>query len=162
MSRSELAQVMPWRERVPWNGTASRGQNTLRVYTILLQGKQPKQQLRQDHVATAFPAMGNLVVKYCKCCICYLFLLPFLVLCYYPNPPFFGWFFFVREETWIVARFTMEYPPRTQLRFLFFYFSVLKIGPWANPINDRLMFRLTMINVKIKSSIRVSIFDDSC
>ena len=162
MSRSELAQVMPWRERVPWNGTASRGQNTLRVYTILLQGKQPKQQLRQDHVATAFPAMGNLVVKYCKCYICYLFLLPFLVLCYYPNPPFFGWFFFVREETWIVARFTMEYPPRTQLRFLFFYFSVLKIGPWANPINDRLMFRLTMINVKIKSSIRVSIFDDSC
>ena len=162
MSRSELTQVMPWRERVPWNGTASRGQNTLRVYTILLQGKQPKQQLRQDHVATAFPAMGNLVVKYCKCCICYLFLLPFLVLCYYPNPPFFGWFFFVREETWIVARFTMEYPPRTQLRFLFFYFSVLKIGPWANPINDRLMIRLTMINVKIKSSINVSIFDDSC
>ena len=49
----------------------------------------------------------------------------------------------------------MEYPPRTQLRFLFFYFSVLKIGPWDNPINDRLMFRLTMINVKIKSSIHV-------
>ena len=24
MSRSELAQVMPWRERVPCNGTASR------------------------------------------------------------------------------------------------------------------------------------------
>ena len=44
--------------------------------------------------------------------------------------------FFVREETWIVARFTMEYPPRTQLRFLLFYFPVLKIGPWANPIND--------------------------
>ena len=61
---------------------------------------------------------------------------------------------FVREETWIVARFTMEYPPRTQLRFLFFYFSVLKIGPWANPINDRLMFRLTMIHVKNKSPIQ--------
>ena len=42
--------------------------------------------------------------------------------------------FFVREETWIVARFTMEYPPRTQLRFLLF--PILKIGPWANPIND--------------------------
>ena len=69
---------------------------------------------------------------------------------------------FVREETWIVARFTMEYPPRTQLRFLFFYFSVLKIGPWANPINDRLMFRLTMIHVKNKSPIHVSIYDDSC
>ena len=67
---------------------ASRGQNTLRVYTILLQGKQPKQQLR--HVATAFPAMGNLVVKYCIGCIYCLFLLPFLVLCYYPNPSFFG------------------------------------------------------------------------
>ena len=25
MSRTELAQVMPWRERVPCNGTASRG-----------------------------------------------------------------------------------------------------------------------------------------
>ena len=48
------------------------------------------EQLREDHVATAFPAKGNLVVKYCKCCICCLFLLPFLVLCYYPNPPFFG------------------------------------------------------------------------
>ena len=70
--------------------------------------------------------------------------------------------FFVREETWIVARFTMEYPPRTQLRFLFFYFSVLKIGPWANPINDRLMFRLTMINVKINPPIHDSIYDDSC
>ena len=70
--------------------------------------------------------------------------------------------FFVREETWIVARFTMEYPPRTQLRFLFFYFSVLKIGPWANPINDRLMFRLTMINVKINPQIHDSIYDDSC
>ena len=33
--------------------------------------------------------------------------------------------------------------------FYFFYFPVLKIGPWANPINDRLMIRLTMINVKI-------------
>ena len=69
---------------------------------------------------------------------------------------------FVREETWIVARFTMEYPPRTQLRFLFFYFSVLKIDPWANPINDRLMFRLTMINVKINPPIHDSIYDDSC
>ncbi len=67
---------------------------------------------------------------------------------------------FVREETWIVARFTMEYPPRTQLRYLPIF--VYKIGPWANPINDRLMIRLTMINVKIKSSINVSIFDDSC
>ena len=51
----------------------------------------------------------------------------------------------------------------------FFYFPVLKIGPWANPINDRLMFRLTMINVPIdddsclnKSPIHVSIYDDSC
>ena len=70
---------------------------------------------------------------------------------------------FVREETWIVARFTMEYPPRTQLRFLLFLlFPILEIGPWANPINDRLMIRLMMINVKIKSSIHVSIFDDSC
>ena len=112
-----------------------------------------KQQLRQDNITTAFPAKGNLVVKYCKCCICCLFLLSFLVLCYYPNPPFSDDSFFVREETWIVARFTMEYPPRTQLRFLFFYFSVLKIGPWANPINDRLMFRLTMINVKINPPI---------
>ena len=68
----------------------------------------------------------------------------------------------MREETWIVVRFTMEYPPRTQLRFLFFYFSVLKIGPWANPINDRLMFRLTMINVKINPPIHDSIYDDSC
>ena len=70
--------------------------------------------------------------------------------------------FFVREETWIVARFTMEYPPRTQLRFLFFFllFPVLEIGPWANPINDRLMFRLTMIHVKNKSPIHVSINDD--
>ena len=25
MRRTELAQVMLWRERVPWNGTASRG-----------------------------------------------------------------------------------------------------------------------------------------
>ena len=49
MSRTELAQVMPWRERVPWNGTASRGQNTLRVYTILLQGKQPKTTLSISH-----------------------------------------------------------------------------------------------------------------
>ena len=41
--------------------------------------------------------------------------------------------FFVREETWIVARFTMEYPPRTQLRFLFFLlflFSKLVLGPY--------------------------------
>ena len=38
--------------------------------------------------------------------------------------------FFVREETWIVARFTMEYPPRTQLRCLpFFLFTKLALGP---------------------------------
>ena len=46
--------------------------------------------------------------------------------------------------------------------FYYFYFSVLKIGPWAIPINDRLMFRLTMINVKNKSTIHVSIYDDLC
>ena len=46
--------------------------------------------------------------------------------------------------------------------FYYFYFPVLKIGPRANPINDRLMIRLTMINVKIKSPIHVSINDDSC
>ena len=38
--------------------------------------------------------------------------------------------------------------------FYYFYFPVLKIGPWANPINVRLMSRLTMINVPI--------YDDSC
>ena len=146
MSRTELAQVMPWRERVPWNGTASRGQNTLRVYTILLQGKQPKQQLR--HVATAFPAMGNLVVKYCKCCICCLFLLPFLVLCYYPNPSFFGWFFFCarRDVDCCALYHGISSSYSTQVFITFF---VCKIGPWANPINDRLMFRLMMIHVKI-------------
>ena len=53
-----------------------------------------KQQLRQDNITTAFPAKGNLVVKYCKCCICCFLFIPFLVLCFYPNPPFFGWFFF--------------------------------------------------------------------
>ena len=76
---------------------------------------------------------------------------------YSPNSFIFGWFFFVREETWIVARFTMEYPPRIQLRFLFFYFSVLEIGPWTNPINDRFMFRLTMIHVEIITPCAVEI-----
>ena len=140
MRRTELAQVMPWRERVPWNGTASRGQNTLRMYTILLQGKQHNTTLSISHeqnwacssyamarkgamkwnsfartiLQPAFPAMGNLVVKYCKCCICCFLFIPL-------SPSFFGWFFFVREETWIVARFTMEYPPRTQLRCLLFF-----------------------------------------
>ena len=50
--------------------------------------------------------------------------------------------FFVREETWIVARFTMEYPPRTQLRSLFFFtslFTKLALGP----------ILLMMINVSI-------------
>ena len=47
--------------------------------------------------------------------------------------------FFVREETWIVARFTMEYPPRTQLRFLLFLFTKLALGP----------ILLMMINVSI-------------
>ena len=46
----------------------------------------------------------------------------------------------------------MEYPPRTQLRYLLFF--VYNIGPWANPINDRFMFRLTMIHVKNKSPIQ--------
>ena len=147
MSRTELAQVMPWRERVPWNGTASRGQNTLRVYTILLQGKQPKQQLRQDNITTAFPAKGNLVVKYCKCCICCLFLLPFLVLCYYPNPPFFRMIHFCarRDVDCCALYHGISSSYSTQV----FTISVYKIGPWANPINDRLMFRLTTINVSI-------------
>ena len=48
---------------------------------------------------------------------------------------------FVREETWIVARFTMEYPPRTQLRCLPFLFTKLALGPILLmtinvPIND--------------------------
>ena len=31
MRRTELAQVMPWRERVSWNGTASRGHMAMRT-----------------------------------------------------------------------------------------------------------------------------------
>ena len=46
--------------------------------------------------------------------------------------------------------------------FYFFTFPVLEIGPWAIPINDRLMFRLTMIYVKNKSPIHVPINDDLC
>ena len=41
--------------------------------------------------------------------------------------------------------------------FYYFYFPVLKIGPWANPINDRLMFRFTMIHVEIITPCAVEI-----
>jgi hypothetical protein len=42
MSRTELAQVMPWRERVPCNGTASRDHRLFEAHADqgLLQGKQ--------------------------------------------------------------------------------------------------------------------------
>ena len=42
MSRTELAQVMPWRERVPCNGTASRGHRLFEAHADqgMLQGKQ--------------------------------------------------------------------------------------------------------------------------
>ena len=48
MSRTELAQVMPWRERLPCNGTASRGYRLFEAHADqgLLQGKQLEQQLR--------------------------------------------------------------------------------------------------------------------
>ena len=68
---------------------ASRGQNTLRVYTILLQGKQPKTTASPGQYYNCFSCKGNLVVKYCIGCICCFLFIPFLVLCYYPNPPFF-------------------------------------------------------------------------
>ena len=163
MSRTELAQVMPWRERVPWNGTASRGQNTLRVYTILLQGKQPKTTASRGQYCNQLSCKGNLVVKYCIGCICCLFLLPFLVICYYPNPPFFGWFFFCarRDVDCCALYHGISSSYSTQI-FIFFTFPVLEIGPWAIPINDRLMFRLTMIYVKNKSPIHVPINDDLC
>ena len=86
------------------------------------------EQLRQDNIATCFSCKGNLVVKSCIGCICCFLFIPLIPQCFRMI------LFFVREETWIVARFTMEYPPRTQLRFLLF--PILKIGPWANPIND--------------------------
>ena len=122
-----------------------------------------KQQLRQDNITTAFPAKGNLVVKYCKCCICRLFLLSFLVLCYYPNPPFFRMIHFCarRDVDCCALYHGISSSYSTQI-FTIFTFPVLEIGPWAIPINDRLMFRLTMINVKNKSPIHISIYDDSC
>ena len=56
------------------------------------------EQLREDHVATAFPAKGNLVVKYCKCCICCLFLIFLSCPLLLSYPPSFGWFFFLCEK----------------------------------------------------------------
>ena len=46
MRKTELARVLPWRERVPWNGTY-----TLRVSTILLQGKQQNTTLRLERAS---------------------------------------------------------------------------------------------------------------
>ena len=48
MSRTELAQVMPWRERVPCNGTASRGHRLFEAYADqgLLVAKQQYTTLR--------------------------------------------------------------------------------------------------------------------
>ena len=46
----------------------------------------------------------------------------------------------------------LGFQPVSTVHFGYFLLSpVLEIGPWVNPINDRLMFRLTMINVKNKS-----------
>jgi len=92
-----------------------------------------KQQLREDNIATCFSCKGNLVVKSCIGCICCFLFIPLIPQCFRMI------LFFVREETWIVARFTMEYPPRTQLRFLLFLFTKLALGP----------ILLMMINVSI-------------
>ena len=78
------------------------------------------EQLRQDHVATAFPAKGNLVVKYCKCCICCLFLLPFLC----------------EKRRGLLRALPWNILLVLNSDFYYFYFPVLKIGPWANPIDD--------------------------
>jgi len=57
----------------------------------------------------------------------------------------------------------LGFQPVSTVHFGYFLlFPILEIVPWANPINDRLTFRLMMINVKIKSSSHVPINDDSC
>ena len=155
MSRTELAQVMPWRERVPWNGTASRGQNTLRVYTILLQGKQPKTTASRGQYCNQLSCKGNLVVKYCKCCICCFLFIPLI-------PSFSDDSFLCEKRRGLLRALPWNILLVLNSDFYYFYFSVLKIGPWANPINDRLMSRLMMINVKINPPIHVPINDDSC
>ena len=88
------------------------------------------EQLRQDHVATAFTAQGNLVVKYCKCCICCFLFIPLIPQC-------FRMILFLCEK----RRGLLRALPWNILLVLnsdlyYFYFPVLKIGPWANPIND--------------------------
>ena len=50
MSRTELAQVMPWRERVPCNGTASQGYRLFEAHADqgLLEGNNYEQKLSLD------------------------------------------------------------------------------------------------------------------
>ena len=66
MSRTELAQVMPWRERVPCNGTASPGHRLFeaRVDQRLLHGNNYEQRFALD----TFPAdfcWRNVLAKPC-------------------------------------------------------------------------------------------------
>ena len=112
---------------------ASRGQNTLRVYTILLQGKQPKQQLRQDNSATCFPA--RVVVKSCIGCICCFLFIPLI-------PPYFRMILFLCEKIRGLLRalpWNILLVLNSDFYFFTFLFSKLALGP----------ILLMMINVSI-------------
>ena len=66
MSRTELAQVMPWRERVPCNGTASRGHRLFEAHAD--QGLRKGNNYEQRFALDTFPAdfsWRNVLAKPC-------------------------------------------------------------------------------------------------
>ena len=130
--------------------------NNASPWPILLHGKQPKQQLREDNIARTIlrGQYCNLLFLQRKLGCKMLYRLYLLFSFYSPDSSIFRMIlFFVREETWIVARFTMEYPPRTQLRCLLFFFC-LQNRPLGQSYEWWFMFRWM--------TIHVSMNDDSC
>ena len=111
------------------SNNASRGQNTLRVYTILLQGKQPKTTASPGQYYNCFSCKGNLVVKYCKCCICCFLFIPLI-------PSFSDDSFLCEKRRGLLRALPWNILLVLNSDLYYFYFPVLKIGPWANPIND--------------------------
>ena len=82
---------------------------------------------------------GNLVVKCSIGCICCFLFIPLI-------PSFSDDSFCARRDVDCCALYHgISSSYSTQVFITFF---VYKIGPLANPINDRLMFRLMIINVK--------------